>query len=193
MKPGSAGIVVLGMSASFILVLVIMVVLLRPDGRPDRTHLPRDDGRIPEAPGKAAAPPERARPVPPDSTESAAPVPEPPAPAPPTAAERLANLPSPEETTYWKLQQERREVTMLRKEMEARLEEKRQQRKRIIAELAGRCEELPSSEAAQVLLQLDDETLGDVLKQMDSEKAGCVAALLDDLGRKAALKAINGS
>ena len=208
MKLGSAGIVVLGMSGSFILVLVVMVLMLRPGQRstapqsrgnaveqaPKQPRPPASDKIAETTPAEVAA---KDRSAPKDVSvneplQAAEPVRQNTRP-PLTEAQRVAQLPVPEQTAYWKLQQERKEVQMLREEMQERLKEKERLRGVKIARLAENCEKLKIEEAAQILLALDNDTVRDVLRKMARGKAVPVAALLGELGRKDALSYINGS
>lgn len=78
-------------------------------------------------------------------------------------------------------------MALLKAEMEKRLKEQLETRKRKFAQLARQCERLEPGEAVQILLELDDEPLAEVLRRMDRDKAIKVSALLKRLGREKAI------
>jgi flagellar motility protein MotE (MotC chaperone) len=82
-----------------------------------------------------------------------------------------------------KLQQEKKEMTALRMEMERRLKDQVAAREQKIAQLARNCQKLEPGEAAGILLELDDHTVSDVLGKMDKDAALKITAILARLGR----------
>jgi hypothetical protein len=83
-----------------------------------------------------------------------------------------------------KLQQEKKEMGSLRLEMERRLKSQIAARKKKITLLARNCQKLGPGEAAGILLELDNETIADVLGHMDKNAAIKISAILGQLGRK---------
>ena len=82
-----------------------------------------------------------------------------------------------------KLQQEKKEMTALRMEMERRLKDQVAAREQKIAQLARNCQKLEPGEAAGILLELDDHTVSDVLGKMDKDAALKITTILAKLGR----------
>jgi len=83
-----------------------------------------------------------------------------------------------------KLEQEHREITLLKITLENRLKNKIALRTRKLTQFARQCENLEPGEAAQLLLELDDETLADVLQRINRNRALSILILLKQLGRK---------
>ena len=185
MKLSQATFLILALFGSFGVVLAAMIFFLRPENNPVTTR-PKPDS----IPRKVAEPQE---PVPDtprsDSTaskgedsqpaENRKKILTPAAPRPAVSAEGRR--------FQAKLQQEKKEMTALRKEMERRLKDQVAAREKKIAMLARNCAKLEPGEAAGILLKLDDGTVADVLHHMDKNAALKIAAILERLGRKGAL------
>ena len=82
---------------------------------------------------------------------------------------------------------EQDEIRLLRAEMEKRLRQQLELHERKLSQLARQCESLEPGAAAQVILNLDDDTAREILKRMDRSAALNIAALLVRLGRATAL------
>lgn len=210
MKLGPAGFLILTMFGSFAVIIAAMIVLFRPDtGTPGSGAVPSRTQRRQALSGPEQTP-VSAKPAAPRRSESTSPRPAAPDTAGPGArsADRVGRTqaepprdpappvqsvwppprqqPAPHGKVYWKLQRERKEMALLKAEMRKRLKEQLADRERKLARLARECEQLKPGESAQILQQLDDESLSQVLERMEAQKALKVAALLKRLGREVA-------
>jgi flagellar motility protein MotE (MotC chaperone) len=98
----------------------------------------------------------------------------------------MKTIPKSAETSrqlYYQLEREQQEMVQLRIDMEKRLKTALSEHNQKLAQLARRCEALESGEAAQILIDLSDDDVAGVLRQMQSEKAASVNVLLKRLGR----------
>ncbi len=84
---------------------------------------------------------------------------------------------------YFQLEREQQEMVQLRVDIEKRLKSALSEHNQKLAQLAHRCEPLEPGEAAQILIDLSDEDVAGVLRQMQSEKAASIIVLLKRLGR----------
>lgn len=82
---------------------------------------------------------------------------------------------------------EQDEIRLLRIAMENRLRQQLELHERKLSQLARHCESLEPGAAAQVILNLDDDTAREILKRMDRSAALNIAALLVRLGRATAI------
>ena len=196
MKPGPATVIVLGMFGSFAVVLAAMIVLTRsgregkrpvptispPEAseQPTRTPVREDAGLAPGAPSTNDRASEAAA-----SAPAAPPAAEPAAPRP-VPRRGATSLPPAGRELQRKLEQEQKEVRLLKAEMEKRLRAQVAANKDKLNELARNCAVLPPGEAAQLLAELDDKTIVTVLRRMDRQAALGIAAVLQRLGRHSA-------
>ncbi len=192
MKTAPATFVILVMFGSFVVILAAVVVVFRPDPQPARVK--PGPGRTKSAQPviaradsgglKTAAQGGQEKENPPVDRVRAESPPPSPAPQPPRAVP-MTGLSVSGKRLQKELRQEQKEMALLKSEMERRLAEQLAIRKRKLSQLADRCEQLETGEAAQVLLKLDDETVSEVLRRMDPKASLKVLALLRDLGRAA--------
>ncbi len=185
MKPSPATLLILTMFGSFAVILTAMIVLFRtePGPAPRRTGPVRppterpasrvDSGSlnlasqtVPEPSGKQE-PQRRLEKPPPPPVPSRA----------PSADRRLQK----------ELERERKEMALLKTDMEKRLKRQLALRERKLTQFARQCEGLEPGEAAQILLELDDETLAEILRRMNRNRALPISALLKRLGREKAI------
>ena len=75
-------------------------------------------------------------------------------------------------------------MALPRTEMRKRLQHQLADRKKKLDRLAAKCEQMEPGEAVQILQQLDDDTLAEVLRLLESQTALKIAALLKRLGRE---------
>ena len=192
MKTAPATFVILVMFGSFVVILAAVVVVFRPDPQPTRVR-PGPDRTKPAQSVVARADSGGLRTTAPGGREEESPsagrvrAESPPtsaAPRPPRAVP-MTGLSVSGKRLQKELRQEQKEMALLKSEMERRLAEQLAIRKRKLSQLAEKCEQLETGEAAQVLLKLDDETVSEVLRRMDPKASLKILALLRDLGREA--------
>jgi hypothetical protein len=195
MRLGPATTIVLAMFGSFAIVLTAMIVLMRPSQpRRQAAQVQRPEPKGDNA-GSPATGPARATAgssaIADEPVDTAASDPQPAREPEPTTTPRHASPrgatpkpPAAGRELQRKLEQEQKEMRLLRAEMERRLRKQIAEREAKLDRLAGSCAELPPGEAAQALKELDDRTIAAVLKRMDREAALKIAAVLQRLGRK---------
>ena len=76
--------------------------------------------------------------------------------------------------------------------MENRLRQQLELHERKLSQLARQCQTLEPGVSAQILMELDDDTVREVLKRMDRNAAINVVALLIRLGRNTAIPTYQG-
>jgi hypothetical protein len=194
MKTAPVTFVILVMFGSFVVILTAMVVVFRPDPQPARVRpepvqrkparpvVARADSGDPKAPipdgREAQSPPaERVQAKPPTSSTARK----------PPRAVPMTGLSVSGRRLQKELQQEQREMALLKSEMKRRLARELAIRDQKLSQLADKCEQLETGEAAQVLLKLDDETVSEVLRRMETKASLKILVLLRDLGRDAAV------
>ncbi|MDA0745010.1 MAG: hypothetical protein O2954_00705 [bacterium] len=193
MKLSPAATLILTMFGSFVVILVAMIVILRLQSRPaprkTERLLPRQQVAnrfaADSTTQKKNQQPKPREEIKPEVAQIDTPKTRTPQPSPP------GTLPSGVSTESQqfqrKLQQEKKEMVLLRKEMEQRLTEELNLRGKKLDQLARQCEKMEPGEAVQILTVLDDATIGEVLHQMNRDAAIKIAALLKRLGREKAI------
>ena len=185
MKLSPATLLILTMFGSFAVILTAMIALFRPEPGP----VPRRFGPVqppaerPTARVDSGSLNPASQTVPePSGVKEPQPQPEksPPLPVP-------SRTPSADRRLQRELERERKEMALLKADMEKRLKRQLALRDRKLTQLARRCEGLQPGEAAQILLELEDETLAEVLRRMNRNHALPISALLKRLGREKAV------
>ena len=164
------------MFASFGVILALMILIFRPEPRPRRKPV-QPEKPVPAPEEKLALPlkdPIRFAGV--DSLPKDEPA------KPVSRPKRRA--PESERQLQRELERELKEISLLRSEMQKRLNNERKTRKDKLAKLAHQCETLEPGEAVQILISLDGQTIGEILNLMNRDKALQVATLLQRLGRE---------
>jgi flagellar motility protein MotE (MotC chaperone) len=183
MKLHPTTLLIVAMFGSFAIILTVMIAVFRPEHRPPRRRIEpvvvRPQVRDTVQHVVASAPtmgitqqPKEPQSDPIASTQS--------------PIKQMKTIPKSAETSrqlYYQLEREQQEMVQLRIDMEKRLKTALSEHNQKLAQLARRCEALESGEAAQILIDLSDDDVAGVLRQMQSEKAASVNVLLKRLGR----------
>ena len=187
MRPSPATLLIATMFGSFAIVLAVMIILFHPGPR----TAARRSATI-EAQKRSVPPVEPARqdsvisvsasPIQTSTGSVATSAEEPPNVKSPPAAPRPAPVPG--RRIRKRLEQDQKELALLRIEMQRRLEEHLATRERKLDMFVGRCKKLEPGEAAEILELLGDDEIAEVLGRLDRETALKIAAFLKILGRE---------
>ncbi len=192
----TATLLIIGMFGSFSVIIVTMMVLFWPgsNATPQRGQPPAQPSKTPgiakktKTLARTAESPKKPAPAPPKIETQPAPSP------PPEGGITTQAEARPDRTTAptggrpsRELRIEQDEIRILQAAMEDRLRQQLQLHERKLSQLARQCESLEPGAAAQVMLNLDDDTVREILKRMDRQTAINIAALLVRLGRATAL------
>ena len=194
MKASPATMLILAMFASFAIILAVMVALLR-SGKPRRATPPRKQVVAEQAlPVKRLWEPDSVPPLATQKGETGHTQQDTARPEPPGKVQELPRRVPVSAAAggkvQRKLEQELREMQLLRRAMKKRLDDQLALKSKLesderLEKLARLCDLMEPGEALRILIEsgLDDQTIGHVLKQMNREQALRVAALLKSLGR----------
>jgi flagellar motility protein MotE (MotC chaperone) len=190
MKLNPATLLILIMFGSFVIILGVMIAIFRPEPTRQRlettktrvikqTTVTRPDTIAQQITQKdTLAPPKETQTVV-KTTQKLKPVSPQTSPTAQTSSQ-----------AYRQLQQEQKEMALLRKELEKSLKLALTEQGQKLKQLARRCEPLEPGEAVQILLPLTDTDLATVISYMQSAKAAPIITLLKRNGREKAISKI---
>jgi len=181
MKLNPATLLILIMFGSFVIILGVMIAIFRPE--PTRQRLETTKTRVikqttvtrPDTIAQQIT--QKDTLAPPKETQTVVKTTQKPKPVSPQTSPTAQTS----SQAYRQLQQEQKEMALLRKELE-------QGQK--LKQLARRCEPLEPGEAVQILLPLTDTDLATVISYMQSAKAAPIITLLKRNGREKAISKI---